>query len=475
MDSMNLPQRAVLLVRISDDRDGEAAGVARQEADGRALASRLGWTVAEVVIENDVSAFKRRRIRLPNGNVELRTIRPGFRDALDKLMTGLRDGLLAYDLDRVVRDPRDLEDLIDVVEHKGIPVETVTGSLRLSNDTEIMAARIGVAFANKSSRDTSRRVTRKHLELAEQGKTNGGGYRGYGYTYQKEVIEEEAAVIRDIAQAILGGQSLNSIAADLNEKNAPTATGARWTGRSVKSVVSKPSVAGLRSYKGKVIGSAAWPPILERDTWEEVNSTLANRRGRSDNTLKRWLNGVLHCANCGKELKGWQGNAGPRYWCATPLGGCGKITINAVPAEAEVERRILQLLTRKDVLTRLRTIADGDDDGGARRQLAKDEAKLRQLAEMWGNDELSLAEYRAARAPIDQRVRESRALVHAAAPRALRGLLAGDVRAAWADLTPAGRREVARTLWPGGLDVRPHPKDRPRRFDPDRIVRRDMM
>ena len=40
------PQRAAVYVRISDDRAKDAAGIARQEQDARALADRLGWEVA---------------------------------------------------------------------------------------------------------------------------------------------------------------------------------------------------------------------------------------------------------------------------------------------------------------------------------------------------------------------------------------------------------------------------------------------
>ncbi len=60
-----IPKNVALLVRISDDREGDAEGVKRQEVDGRKLAATLGWTVGEVVVENDTSAFKRRRVRSP--------------------------------------------------------------------------------------------------------------------------------------------------------------------------------------------------------------------------------------------------------------------------------------------------------------------------------------------------------------------------------------------------------------------------
>jgi DNA invertase Pin-like site-specific DNA recombinase len=38
---------------------------------------------------------------------------------LDDLEVGLIDGIVFYDMDRLARQPRDLEDLIDWVEYKG--------------------------------------------------------------------------------------------------------------------------------------------------------------------------------------------------------------------------------------------------------------------------------------------------------------------------------------------------------------------
>jgi site-specific DNA recombinase len=46
-----------LYCRISRDREGAGLGVERQEADCRALADRLGWEVAGICVDNDVSAY----------------------------------------------------------------------------------------------------------------------------------------------------------------------------------------------------------------------------------------------------------------------------------------------------------------------------------------------------------------------------------------------------------------------------------
>ena len=100
-------------LRVEDNFD-------KRKAKLKAFATALGWTVFRVIVENDVmppgrngkvrtaSAFKRRRIKTPSGKVELRVVRPGFREVLDEITTGRVNGLIAEDLDRIVRDPRDL-------------------------------------------------------------------------------------------------------------------------------------------------------------------------------------------------------------------------------------------------------------------------------------------------------------------------------------------------------------------------------
>ncbi|WP_405525244.1 recombinase family protein [Streptomyces canus] len=467
-------------------------GIGRQEDDARALAKRLGWTIARVIPEDDTSAFKRRKIKLPDGTTALRTVRPGFRRALDGLASGEFDGLIADDLDRVARDPRDLEDLIDVVESRRprLPVESVTGSLRLANDADVTMARVMVAVANKSSRDTARRVTRKHEELAAEGRPGGGGFRGYGYSTEGHaIVEDEAKVLREIGARILGdwdgwtpeqkakvdpemGESLNSIAADLQRREVPTAMGVAWSGRSVGSIVSKASVAGLRSHKGEVVGEAVWDAIIPRDRWERICERLAMRAGNTDLTLQRWLNGVLRCSQCGHMLSGSHGNGGPRYWCDRKGGGCGKIAVKASFVEEEVERQVLELLGKPRILEQLRSAADTEVTDDARKELAEDEAQLKELAGAYGRKEITFAEFREARGIIEARVKESRALLTSRAPVVLRRLLAGDVEAGWRRLIPADKREVVLSLLPG-YEVLPHDRSWGNKFNPSRLVPMD--
>ena len=129
--------RTAIYVRISDARDGETAGVDRQEKDCRKLAKSLGWSVSEVFTENNTSAYKRRKVTLPNGKVQYRVVRKVWAEMLDRLEAGDFAAVVAYDLDRAVRDPRDLEDLIDLHEQYGVQVRVVTGSLRVDTDADV--------------------------------------------------------------------------------------------------------------------------------------------------------------------------------------------------------------------------------------------------------------------------------------------------------------------------------------------------
>ena len=93
-------------------------------------------------------------------------IRPQFRTMLKHLTDGHAQAMIAYDLDRAVRDPHDLEDLIDAKVLGGFAVRSVTGSLRLDTDSDVAMARVLVAMVNKSSADTARRVARAAKQQA---------------------------------------------------------------------------------------------------------------------------------------------------------------------------------------------------------------------------------------------------------------------------------------------------------------------
>src|SRR5262245_194922 len=115
--------RVALYARISKDRNGEQAGVTRQLDDCRALAERRGWTVVAEHVDNDISAYSGKR-------------RPGYLALLDDLRHGDADAIVCWHPDRLTRNPRELEDLLDVIESRSLAVATVqAGDVDLSTSS----------------------------------------------------------------------------------------------------------------------------------------------------------------------------------------------------------------------------------------------------------------------------------------------------------------------------------------------------
>ena len=202
-----VPVRAGIYARISSDREGDGLGVGRQLEDCKQLAQLRGWRVAETYVDDDVSAYSGKT-------------RPQYARMLDDLRTGTINAVLVYHLDRLHRQPKELEEFFEVCKEAGVDdLATVTGRIDLADPDGQFQARILGAVAKKESDDKSRRIRRKHEEIAVRGGVSGGGSRPYGYEADKLTLRPaEAAVIKECAQRLLAGEPVRSIAADLNAR-----------------------------------------------------------------------------------------------------------------------------------------------------------------------------------------------------------------------------------------------------------------
>jgi hypothetical protein len=133
--------RAGIYVRISSDRTGAGLGVARQEEDCRAWCARHGWAVARVYVDNDVSAYSGRA-------------RPQWEALLGDIAAGLISAVVCWHVDRLTRSPRELEEVIDLHDRRGIMLATVTGEMDLATPADsdrlrrVLARRPGVRAAD---------------------------------------------------------------------------------------------------------------------------------------------------------------------------------------------------------------------------------------------------------------------------------------------------------------------------------------
>ncbi|MEU6172706.1 recombinase family protein [Streptantibioticus parmotrematis] len=378
-----LPKRPGAYLRISSDRYGLEAGVDRQHEDAEDTCRRLGWgPFAKIYRENDTSAFKKRKVIRPDGTIDWVVIRPKFRQLLADLAAGVIDGVIFYDLDRLVRQPRDLEDLIDIIEYVQRPAVGATGGrMNLINDSDRHMARMMCVMALKSSEDTSRRVARMHLACAQAGKIQ--GRIAYGWVRKGpdkgKRVTEEARVVKGIFDDCLTGESAYAIATKLNMDVVSPPAAERWSSTMVTKMLRNPRYAGMVSYAGKhrvdpalawdgwshvlfdddghpLLG--AWETIVDPKVWSQVQFELQLRRQKSGIpvgmkrapvAVKYLLSGILKCGKCGRGLVGYRYRKSDRrtYRCPPPsLGGCSGIEISASPVEEAVDVAMMAFLTK---------------------------------------------------------------------------------------------------------------------------------
>lgn len=416
--------KSILLARLSDNREdvdlteeGIPSGLDDQIRRMREKAAELGWDVWKVIKNPRLSAYKRRKITLPDGRREYRVLRPDLREALADLSAGRATALLALDLDRAFRDPKDLQDLIDVVEHSPhrIVVESVTGSLHMEKGRDNFDAEIRVLVANKASRDTARRVAAARERQALNGQY-GGGRRPYGFclgapkvpdgAVPEEIvcpwhggrdckagitpIPEETAVIADCSHRLLQGVSLRALAAELRKQGAPTVTGAPWSAETLRDVLRRPRNAGLTVYRDQIVEgvTAPWEPIVTREVFEAVRGLLDDPdRRKGPGAAPKWLgSGIYRCGICTPPdtitdkpvtCQVTLGGRDPRYRCKDH----NHLTRNVAHVDTLVLAHVAYALTHPRAYTLLRPAAPEVDAEALRGERAAIRARLDQMAE----------------------------------------------------------------------------------------------
>lgn len=354
-----------------------------QVKDCRQLVEAMGGVYVHTYDEPDTSAWKRQRVITPDGRVVYRVIRPVYEGALNDLRqqrdpNGQRlDGLIVYDIDRLTRDNRDLEDAIDVVTRFGRPIIDYSGTLDLLTDNGRTVARIVVATKAQQSADTSRRVKRKH-EAIQQAGIPVGGSRPFGWLDDKRTLHPtESKELKKAIARILdpeNGATLGEIVNDWNERGIRTTRGNEWQRNTLMAVLRNPRLCGYRMrqvhnfdnetgsenkqveicYDAEghpVIGQ--WERVITPEEREALIEVLGAgpKRGDGHNARKYLLTGTIRCGKpgCGKPMRAVKATPSQRkpegfFWYACKDktdGGCAGTKIDGPAADKWAQKLVI--------------------------------------------------------------------------------------------------------------------------------------
>lgn len=344
-------------LRISDDSAGEAKGVARQREDCTALAAVRRW---EPVLyeDNDVSAYKRG------------VVREDFERMLADLKAGQIRGIVVYDLDRLARQPRDLERVIDLYEATpGLIFASLQGDINLSTADGRTMARVMVAFANKASSDTGRRVQRKQLQLAHEGALVHAGRVPFGWQADGRTADPVGKTeILKAHERLLAGDKLVRIRDDWAQRDiVPRDPKGQRHGKdkaaqglahsTVRRILTNPALAGFKEYRGEILTSedgapvrGAWEPVCSPEQLEAVRGVLDARQATwQPSGLTYLLSGIARCGKCtlpmrGQFVKGRGESRRAIYACDSGASrkGCGGVSRVAAPIDKLIILAVLE-------------------------------------------------------------------------------------------------------------------------------------
>jgi DNA invertase Pin-like site-specific DNA recombinase len=326
MTSTDARPRVVIYCRLSKDREGAGVNTDEQERLCREYAAQRGYDVADVFTDDDLTAYtKSSRYKG----------RPGY----DRMLEGLRarryDAVIAWHTDRLHRSNTELDDYIDAtggLDGDYIPTWTVKGTpIDLSTASGRMVAHILAAVAKQEVEHATERIRASKERNRVNGLRTSGtapfGYRTDDRDYDGKqipgrsrglvIIPEEAAAVRKAYADFLSGITLAAIAREWRAAGyASHRKGlADWEPYMIRRTLLRAANAGLIEHpvipygKGKIIGRAAWEPIIDEETFYAARATLmdpsrSTNYGRGGGRTPEHLlsgTGILICSVCDSQ------------------------------------------------------------------------------------------------------------------------------------------------------------------------------
>ncbi len=301
-------KKAAIYVRVSGESDNRTASLSTQADACKALAIENGFEVgdSDIFVERFSGRYLRER-------TELEKLRALVDD-------GIYSAVVFYQLDRFSRGgAKHLWVLLPHFRERGVTLLSVKDDL---SDTPFnnIALTIKAELVSQEIEHIRDRVQRGLQKKVESGMHPGNGGNLYGYrmnkdTWNREIFEPEAEIIRGIFDEAASGISTKKIAANLTAKGIPsqgTSLGRKkashkWFSAGIARILRNRSYIGEtiinRSDKEVELGGVT-PPIVSLEVFEKANSALDNKTGRIQMRNEEsfvMLRGIIFCMRCGSR------------------------------------------------------------------------------------------------------------------------------------------------------------------------------
>jgi DNA invertase Pin-like site-specific DNA recombinase len=392
-----------MYLRQSKDKYGNEVRVDDQRTDLTKLCIHRDWTWTEYK-DNDYGASG----RMP-GSTRAGKKRPAFLRMVRDIKAGKLDAICVWDADRLVRHPRELEDIIDLADIHGLELATVSGGdFDLSTPTGRANARMKGVFARQEMEQKAMRQKDANGKRVPDERAPWWPTRPFGYDAARDYTADpengvwwtvkraknqppvfnpirkhptEAKLVVAAYRRFNTGTTVRTIATGWNAKGIKTPLGNRWTGVTVRALLLAARNAsfergrvgkGIRRYtvegrddKGRVTKvehevEGTWPALVSRAVWEQAVRKLEDPRRRrgTDSGRKYLLSGIALCGLCGKPLGCTMSSRGTRQYACVH---CHRINRAGEKLDALIIETVVRRLSKPDAVNLLRPAVDPVD------------------------------------------------------------------------------------------------------------------
>lgn len=290
--------RACLYSRVSHDPTGRGRSVREQDVENEQVCEKEGWQIVERFVDNDRSASRYATKK-----------RPGWEQLVAFVEAGGCDVLVTWEASRFQRDLEVYVQLRELCRARAVLWSYNGRTYDPTRTDDRFQTGLDALLAERESDQTRDRIMRTVRSNAVAGRPHGRVPFGYRREYDpvsKEFLGQppdpgQAAVLVEAARRVLGGETTYAVAQDFNHRRIPTpGTEQRWLQTTVRRLLINPTYVGKRTFQGKVIGDAVWPPILDEVTHMRLVALLTDpkRLSTREATVKHLMSGVALCGVC---------------------------------------------------------------------------------------------------------------------------------------------------------------------------------
>lgn len=307
-------KRVAAYARVSSGKDAMLHSLSAQVSYYSALIQKhIGWLYCGVYADEAFTGTK--------------DSRDGFQSLLAECRAGNIDMVITKSISRFARNTVTLLETVRELKALGVDVYFEEQNIHtMSADGELMMT-ILASYAQEESRSASENQKWRIRHGYERGELVNLRFL-FGYKIEKgqvAVDPEKAEVVREVFRRALEGESLSSLATDLNRRGFTGVLGGRWNAMRIREMLSNEKYLGnallQKQYRNNHLEKKEIPnrgelpqyyaegtheAIIDRATYDAAQRLLAKLRANAQvrsPRKKSAFTSMITCAVCGRKYK----------------------------------------------------------------------------------------------------------------------------------------------------------------------------